>query len=548
MAKVSRYTKEVVDQYVKAGYWTRELTVDFWDRNAVLYPDEEALVDSRNRLTWMQAKQRIDRLALSLLNLGFKKDEVLLIQLYNSAELNLIRLACEKAGILLAIVPYTFRHTELESVLKQVEARGVFIPYQFRGFNYFEMFEEIRSRVPALKYFFMIGDKVPDNTISVQKMMDRDATVPPNDFPEKFKFGPFEFEEIMTTSGTTGAPKCVEWTGCARLSQARQYIKKLNLTRHDVIAAFSPSTGAATESLVYRCPPQVAAKTIMMERFTPEEACKLIERERITVAGIVPAMIVRLLEHPGLQEHDLSSLRILVSTASLLPYQVAKDAEEKLGCSICQGYGSIDSGAVTMCGIDEPQEARWQTVGRPFPGGEVKLLDEEGAEVPLGEVGMVTIAGPTCVGGYYKDPEATEQAWREGRFKMGDLGLFDTEGRLKIIGRQRDIIIRGGQNIYPKEVEDQLASHEKIAEVTIVRMPDRQMGEKACAYIVLKPRQRLTFEEMVSFLRKKRIATFKIPERLVIVQSLPLVPGGNKVDKRRLEQEIAEKIKAEGLI
>jgi non-ribosomal peptide synthetase component E (peptide arylation enzyme) len=239
-------------------------------------------------------------------------------------------------------------------------------------------------------------------------------------------------------------------------------------------------------------------------------------------------------------------LRILFSTASVLPYPVAKETEEKLGCSICQGYGSIDSGAVTMIGIDEPREARWQTVGRPFPGGEVKLLDEKGAEVSAGDVGMVTIAGPTCVGGYYKDPEATEQAWAGGRFKMGDLGLFDPEGRLKIIGRQRDMIIRGGQNIYPKEVEDQLASHEKIAEAAIVRMPDRQMGEKACAYVVLKPQKKLTFEGMVSFLKEKRIAPFKIPERLVIVENLPLVPGGNKIDKRYLEQDIAERLKTEG--
>ena len=548
MAKVSRYTKEMVDQYVRAGYWTGDLTVDFWDRNAALYPDEEALVDSHNRLTWLQAKQRIDRLALGILDLGFKRDDVLLIQLYNSMELNLIRLACEKAGILLAIVPYTFRHTELESVLKQVEAKGAFIPYEFRGFNYFEMFEEIRPRVPALKYLFVIGSKVPDAAISIQKMMDQEAKLTPDDYLEKFKFGPFEFEEIMTTSGTTGAPKCVEWTGCARLAQARQYIKKLNLTRDDVIAAFSPSTGAATETLVYRCPPQVAAKTIMIERFTPEEACQWIERERITVAGIVPTMIVRLLEYPGLAEHDLSSLRILVSTASLLPYQVAKEAEEKLGCSICQGYGSIDSGGVTMCGIDEPREARWQTVGRPFPGGEVRLMNEEGVEVPPGEVGLVTVAGPTCVGGYYKDLEATQQAWTWGRFNMGDLGVFDAEGRLRIIGRQRDIIIRGGQNIYPKEMEDHLQQHPAIAEVTIVRMPDREMGEKACAYVVLKPLERFDFKEMISFLKKNRIARFKIPERLEIVQSLPLVPGGNKVDKRRLEQEIVRKLKTEGSI
>ncbi len=545
MAKVNRYTQEMINQYLNAGYWTKELTVDFWDRNAVLYPDEEALVDSKNRLTWLQAKRHIDRMALNLLDLGFKKDDVLLMQLYNSVELNIIRLACEKAGILLAIVPYTFRHTEVESVLKQVEVKGAFIPYEFRGFNYFEMFNEIRTRMPSLKHIFVIGDKVPDTTVPVQKMMDQDAKIPLDRELDQFKFSPFEFEEIMTTSGSTGAPKCVEWTGCARLAQARHYIKKLGLTRNDVIAAFSPSTGAATECLAYRCPPQVAAKTIMMERFTPEEACQWIERERITVAGIVPTMIIRLLEYPGLKDHDLSSLRILLSTASLLPYHIAKEAEERLGCFICQGYGSIDSGAITMCGIDDPKEARWQTVGRPFPGGEVILINEEGKEVPLGEVGIVTVTGPTCVGGYYKDPELTKQAWQGGRFKMGDLGVFDAEGRLKIMGRQRDIIIRGGQNIYPKEVEDLLVQHPKIAEVAIVRMPDQQMGEKACAYVVPKPQQEFTFEEMVSFLKEKRIAPFKIPERLEIVKSLPLVPGGNKVDKRQLEQEIIEKLKTE---
>jgi non-ribosomal peptide synthetase component E (peptide arylation enzyme) len=548
MAKVSRYTEEMIEQYVKAGYWTRDLTVDFWDRNAEFYPDDEAIVDSRNRLTWLEAKQRIDQLAISLLNFGFKKDDILLIQLYNSVELNLIRLACEKAGILLAIVPYTFRHNEIEGVLKQVEAKGVFIPYEFRGFNYFEMYKEIFSRVKSLRYTFVIGEDVPDNAISVQKMMVPNVKSLSDRNLDQYKFSPFEFEEIMTTSGTTGVPKCVEWTGCARLAQARQYIKKLNLNRKDVIAAFSPSTGAATECLVYRAAPQVAAKTVMMERFSPEEACQLIERERITVVGIVPTMIVRLLEYPGLQHHDLSSLRILVSTASILPYQVAKEAEERLGCYICQGYGSIDSGAVTMCGIDEPQEARWQTVGSPFPGGEVKLVNVEGEEVPLGEIGIVTVAGPTCVGGYYKDPEATKQAWQGGRFKMGDLGVFDNKGRLKIMGRERDIIIRGGQNIYPKEIEDQLIQHEKIAEVAIVRMPDPQMGEKACAYIVPKPQQRVTFEEIVSFLRGKRIAPFKIPERMEIVENLPLVPGGNKVDKRKLEQEITQKLKSEGTI
>ncbi len=549
MAKVSRYTKEMVDEYVKRGYWTSELTVDFWDRNAEQYPDEEALVDSRVRLTWLQAKQQIHRIALSLLELGINKDDVMLAQLYNSAELDLIRLACEKAGILLTMVPYTFRHVELDAVIKQVEAKGVVIPYHFRGFNYFQMFEQIRLPLPTLKYIFVIGDKVPEGAISIEEMIKQPVEEKyPKDRLQASKFSPFEFEEIMTTSGTTGIPKCVEWAGCARLASGREYIKGLNLTHHDVIAAFSPSTGAATETLVYRCPPQVAAKTVMLEYFTPEEACRLIQRERITVAGVVPAMIVRLVNFADLYNYDLSSLRVLVSTAALLSYQVAKEAEEKLGCCISQGYGSIDSGGVTMNPISEPQQARFGTVGKPLPGNEVKLVDEHGKEVPQGEVGIVTVSGSHCIGGYYHNPEATRQAWQGGRFKMGDLGRFDPGGRLQLMGRQRDVIIRGGQNIYPKEIEDLLLQHPKISEVTIIRMPDAVMGEKACAYVVPKPDHGFTFEEMVSFLRQKQIAPFKLPERLEIVDTLPLVPGGNKVDKRRLEQEIAQKLAAEGLI
>jgi len=549
MGKVFRYTDEMIEEYVKAGYWTKELTVDFWDRNALLYPEKEAIVDSKCRLTWSQAKQKIDTLALNLINLGFKKDDVILVQLYNSVELTLIRLACEKAGILLAIVPYTFRHAEIESVLKYVCVKGVVIPYEFRSVNYFEMYKEINSHVKGLEYIFIVGDKIPENTISLQEMMENKPKTPAEEsLLDKRKFGPFEFQEIMVTSGTTGLPKCVEWTGCARLCQARHYIKRLNLTEEDVIAAFAPSIGGSTECIVHRAAPQVAAKIVMLERFTPEKACEMIEKEKITVVGIVPTMLIRLLEYPKLKEHNLTSLRVMVTSTAPLPPYVAKKAEEKLGCIIVQGYGSMDSGGITISGIEDSPEVRWFTVGKPFPGVEVKLINEEGKEVPTNEVGIVTVRGPTCVGGYYNDPESTRKAWEGGRFKMGDLGMFDVEGNLKLVGRTSDVIIRGGQNIYPKEIEDILFQHEKIADVAIVRMPDPEMGEKACAFVVVKPGEVFTFEEMVSFLKQKRIAPFKIPERLEIVESLPLTPGENKVNKRLLEEMIVEKLKKEGVI
>ncbi len=532
-----------IREYIEKGFWTRDLTVDFWDRNAEKCPDETAIVDSKTRLTWSQAKKQIDRIALGLLEQGFDKGDVMLVQLFNSVDLVLIRLACEKAGIFLAVVAPTFRHLELQFVLNKVEAKGVFIPYEFRGFDYYGMFTELQSRVPSLETIFVAGENVPEGAISLQAMQETPLEEKhPEDFLDAFKFAPFGFEEIMTTSGSTGIPKCVQWPDCARLAHARVGIERLRLTGEDVFCAFSPSTGASTEYLTYRCPPQIPAKTVMMEKFDPEEACLLIEKERVTAGGIVPPMITRLINHPDLHKHDLRSLRLLLSTAAPLPYEVAKEAEEKLGCSILSAYGSMDSGGVSLSSIDDPREARLTTVGSPLPGNEVKLVDDEGNEVPHGEIGQVTVRGPHCTEGYYMDPEATREAWKTGMFNLGDLGKFDAGGRLQLVGRKKDVIIRGGQNIYPKEIEDLLVQHPKVFDVAVVKMPDREMGEKACACVVSKTGDKLTFEEMIAFLIERNIAKFKLPEKLVSFETLPLTPAGNKVNKRALEEEVAGKI------
>lgn len=543
---MSQDREKIIRQYLDEGFWTRELTVDFWDRNAELYPDREAIVDSKIRLTWSQAKKEIDRIAMGLLERGYNKGDVMLVQIYNSVDLVLIRLACEKAGIFLAIVASTFRHAELQFVLNKVEARGAFIPYEFKGFNHFEMFNDLRSQVPTLEHIVVVGETIPEGALSLNEMKQHPLEEKyPKDFLNAFKFEPFGFEEIMTTSGTTGIPKCVQWPNCARLSHARVAIERLKLNEEDVFCAFSPSTGAATEFLTYRCPPQIGAKTVMMEKFAPKEACELIQRERITVGGIVPPMITRLVNYPNLQEYDLGSLRLLLSTAALLPYQIAVEAEEKLGCTILSGYGSMDSGGVSLGSLDDPRDARLQTVGKPLTGSEVKLVNNEGKEVPLGEIGLVTVRGPHCTEGYYNDPQATEEAWKTGRFNLGDLGRFDEGGRLQLVGRQKDVIIRGGQNVYPKELEDFLVQHPKILEVAVVKMPDPELGEKACACVVNKLGETLNFEEMVSFLLDKGIAKFKLPERLEVLDALPLAPAGNKVNKRALEEEIVKKLESE---
>jgi non-ribosomal peptide synthetase component E (peptide arylation enzyme) len=222
------------------------------------------------------------------------------------------------------------------------------------------------------------------------------------------------------------------------------------------------------------------------------------------------------------------------------------EAEEKLGCKILQGYGGMDVGAVTSGFLSDPQEARLKSVGRILEGNRVILLDPQSGEpVGAGQTGVVTVDGPHCVGGYFRNPEATRESQIEGRFNMGDLGVLDEEGYLFLTGRVKDIIIRGGQTIYPKEIEELLVQHPKVLEVALIRMADPEMGERACAFVVPKAGETFTFEEMTFFFKQRHVALFKIPERLEIVSELPLVPGGNKVNKRQLEDELKARLGSE---
>lgn len=548
MGKVARYTQPMIDAYVKNGYWTRELTVDFWEKNATRYPDQEAIVDSVFRVTWAEAVKMVHRLTASFLQLGLKKDDVLLCQLYNSVPLSLVRLACEKAGILVAIVSSKFRETEIAAVLGQTKSFGAIFPAQFRRFDFFKMFSEMRRRFEHLKHLFVLGEEEVLGGLSLSRIMRTESAAGYLDEELNIqKFDPFEFTEITTTSGSTGIPKCVEWTACARLATAREYIKGLHMTHQDVVAAISPSISGSAETLIHRTPPQIGAKTVMLEHFTLEKACELIEKERVTAVGAVPTHLVRLVNFPGLKDYDLSSLRFIQVSGGLLTYHLGVEVEELLGCKVVQGYGGMDIGAVAAGYLDASQETRLKTVGMPVEGNVVTLVNPQtGEEVPPGEMGMVTVEGPHCVGGYFQNPKATFEARIDGKFDMGDLGTIDKEGNLILSGRVKDIIIRGGQTIYPKEVEDLLVQHPKVSEAALVRMPDPEMGERACAYVVPKKGQPFTFEEMGSFFRARQISLYKIPERLELVDELPLVPGGNKVNKRQLEDALRAKLISEG--
>lgn len=547
MAKPTRYTPEMVEEYTKKGYWESRTISDFWRANVRNYPEKEAIADSKTRLTWREADEWIDKLALGFLDLGIQKDEMMVLQLPNSVELCLLRVACERAGVLCLPLWRTWRHREMAYALECVEAVGVVIPWKLRGFDHFAMIQEIRSRLPKLKHVIVTGDEVPEGVISLKALLEKPLEGEfSRDSLEAVRCKAEEFSLVLPTTGTTGFPKFVENPICSFVCREKACVENLKITSDDVIAGLTPS-GGGSNGRVYVGAPIAAARIVMLEHFSPQEALELMEKERVTIAPLVPAQAAMIINHPGFKNYDISSLRLIMSMGAPLPFDVAVEVERELGCLIVQNYSSIDCSAACMGSIEDPPEVRFRTVGKPYAWAEVKLVGEDGKKAPSGEAGEILMKGPAAVSGYYKDPEATWQAWdKDGWYRTGDLGKFDEHGNVIIVGRKKDLIIRGGQNIYPVEIENLLSGHPKISKIAIVKMPDPVMGERTCAYVVSKGGEDLAFEEMVSFLKEKGLSAYKFPERLEFLDALPMVAEGQKVDKRALEEKIAEKLKAEG--
>jgi non-ribosomal peptide synthetase component E (peptide arylation enzyme) len=538
----------MIEEYFARGYWTKETTSYLWEENSKLYPNKEAFVSSQKRLTWSQVKKMSDRLAWGFLEMGLKRGELLLLLLPNCCESYMIRVACEKVGILCSTAMMTLRENEIEYILRNFDAAAAAIPWKFRNFDYYSAIHEMQPRLPSLKYIFTTGDEVPPGTISIEKLMKQPSEKKhEGEGFRKTEITATEVSVIACTSGTTGLPKGVEHAQCTRMAAARNYGSAVRLTGQDVVLNIVSGIAGLGAAFCYNgSAALVGAKCVLLEVWSPEKTFRLIEKEKATVLVAVPAQIAQIIRDPNLNRYDISSLRCITTGTAPLPSRLATEAEEILKIPISNCYGQLDGGVVTHTSIDDTPEVRRSTVGKPAKGMVVKLIDEQGKEASEGEV---VYSGPATNGGYYKDLESTLKAWGslslKGFFRSGDLGQFDESGNLILIGRKKEVIIRGGQNIYPTEIEGLLLTHHKIRSVALVPMPDPIMGEKACAYVALNPGEQLTFEEMTFFLKEKKIAQYKLPERLEVLNELPL-RGHQKVAKRELQKDLIRKLQTEG--
>lgn len=507
---------------------------DFCDHNARVRGESLALVDDRHRLTWAEVKELSDRLALSFLGLGLKRDAKVLVQLPNWAELFLMRIAAEKAGIRLVTVTPAFRRAELSPIVEFTRPEAAVIPGEYRGFDYYDLLGKIRT--PELKHIVIARKYRSPGTLSLETM---ESELPPGFRDEKqlreSRYTILDVCQLATTSGSTGTPKCVEVPLYTRLLTGWMHLKRFGVAAEDRLAAATSIVTGTADALVYNGGCQAGTSIVLIDHFAPDKTLSVLERERVHVIPLVPTMIVRLMSFPELGRHNLRHLKLIINHGASLSYAQAVEAENRLGCRIVQAFGTVDCGGISASFYDDPPEVRLRTVGRPLDGNETKILGPEGKEVQPGEVGRLFVRGLHTEARFYNNPELNLSRRRDGFFDTQELCRLDANGHLSLMGREQDLIIRGGRNIYPADIEAVLNEHPNILEVAAVGIPDPEMGERVCCFVVCREGRKVTLSELMSFLESRGIARFKWPEKLEIMESLPKAASGHKIDKRKLK-------------
>lgn len=504
--------------------------------------DAEALVfcESGQRLTYNTFAQEVDRCAAGLLSLGVTQGDRIGIWSPNRLEWVLTQFATARIGALLVNINPAYRLSELEYALNKIGCRVLVTACSFKSSDYVGMIRELApelgrdgplasARLPELRHVVVMGDDAPPDMIAFTELTGR-ATPALLARLNSIEAGltPSDPINIQFTSGTTGMPKGATLSHFNIVNNARFVTDRIALTPADRLVIPVP---------LYHCFGMVmgvlgavskGAKMIFPgEGFTPAQTLDAIAAEGATACYGVPTMFVAMLQELDRQHRDLSTLRTGIMAGALCPIEVMKRVNRDMHMrevTIC--YGMTETSPVSFQSFtDDPTEKRCETVGRIHPHLEVKLVDAEGNTVPVGEKGELWTRGYSVMAGYWGDEAATEASITDGWMHTGDLGVLDAEGFCTIFGRVKDMIIRGGENIYPREIEEFLIRHPEVSDVQVFGIPDDTFGEEVCAWVVLKPGSTLAAESLRDHC-KGQIAHFKIPRHVQIVTDLPLTATG----------------------
>ncbi|MGE0315221.1 MAG: class I adenylate-forming enzyme family protein [Lautropia sp.] len=529
-------SQAVIDEYRAKGYWTDQRFADILEARAAAFPAREALSDARRRLTYAGLWAEVRRFAEYLRRRGVKRGDVVTLQLPNRIEFPVVFFSLELIGAVANKISADFRAVEVEYILRFSRSRAYVCASSFKGFDYLAMIGQLRPSLPDLDLVVCVDDVSADGVESFAAVLDQTPEIADGD---RVRMSPFEVMRMCFTSGTTGNPKGVLHCFNTTLGTAEIVNRQLQVTENDVMLDYLP-VGLNWGYLTLVQSVIAGARVVLMERFSGAGALELIEREKVSYIPTAPASIVAMLNAPDLGKRDLSSLRIVITGGASAAVETIRAFQAALPhAKLIELYGMLETGFHTFTRItDDPLKVNG-TVGRCVDEMGVRVIDDEGKDVPWGEVGEVAAIGPSVHIGYLNNEIANRESFTaDGWFRTGDLGQFaDADGNLRISGRKKEIINRGGKKYFPREIEELLYEHPAILQAAIVGAPDARLGERNCLCAVLKPGASLTLDEVVAFL-KGRVADYKLPEDLVVLPELPMTPTG-KIRRPDLVRQVA---------
>lgn len=537
MAFVTRQDPERATKWRAIGQWTDETLFDRLALRVAQMPDKVAITDGTQRVTYRALAEMVDRMAARWRQLGVGQGDVVGIQLPNWIEFAPVFFSLERIGAVAVTVSTDFRLRELEYILRFSDAKAFVCCGDYRGFDHLAMAAELKARVESLTLLGSLRAEPRDDVVALDEVIT--AKGPPPGFVP-VRQSPDAVMRMAFTSGTTGNPKGVMHSHNTTLPAARILSTDLGLGEQDRMMIWLP-LGLNWGYLTLVQSIMDGATAVLLERFSARSALALLASERCTYVPTAPASLTAILQLPEMATTDLSALRLVVSGGASAPVETIREWRAAAPGHFLELYGMLETGFHTFTRATDDPERVAGSVGRTASDMGLRLLDADGRDVPRGSEGEIACDGPSVHLGYHNNPQANADAFTpEGWFRTGDLGFIDADGNLRISGRTKEMINRGGKKFFPREVEEVLYTHPAILYCAIVGLPDPRLGERSCLCLVPKPGQPVpTLGEINDFLGDG-FATYKKPERLVLMEELPFTPTG-KIQRHRLVRAILER-------
>ena len=529
---------------VAQGFWHDRTINDDLDACVAAHPDKLALtavqVDTGTvtRFTYAELARMADRIAVGLTRLGVGRNDIVACQLPNWWQFTLTYLACSRIGAVVNPLMHIFRERELSFMLRHGEAKLVIAPKTFRGFDFEAMVTGLQPSLPDLQHVVVVGGTGANSFEALLSGPEWETAPDAQDILTRHRPGPDDVTQLIYTSGTTGEPKGVMHSANTVMANIIPYAQRLALGADDVVLMASPMAHQTGFMYGLMMPIMLQARVVLQDIWEPKQAIALVQSEGATFTMASTPFLTDLARTVAETGQGVPTLKTFLCAGAPIPGPLVEQARAALGAKVVSAWGMTENGAVTLTRLDDADERSFSTDGLPLPGVEVRVVDIDHHDLPAGEAGKLLLRSCSNFGGYLHRPHLNGTD-ADDWFDTGDLARIDAQGYLRITGRSKDVIIRGGENIPVVEIESLLYRHPAVAMAAIVAYPDERLGERACAVVVPKPGMGIDLPAIQAFLKEQKVAIQYIPERLIVRDALPSTPSG-KIQKFKLREMLQD--------